>query len=119
MTSVTFKQGTVVKAPAYLKVKELSSPSGFVRVAHTLFALKSLMLCCCPQSKNTRADIYGEKSKSSTFSKLFHLQMDFLLNLLVTSHQKMRVSDEIFKTFVSFEIVFLSAKTIMSSSHCF
>lgn len=34
MTSVTFKQDTVVKAPAYLKVKEVSSPPGFVRVAH-------------------------------------------------------------------------------------
>lgn len=59
----------------------------------------------------------GKKSKSGTFSKLFQLQMDFSLNLLVTSHQKMRVCDEIFK--ISFEIVFLSVKTIMSSSHRF
>lgn len=35
MTSVTFKQDTVVKAPAYLEVKELLSLSGFVSV--TLF----------------------------------------------------------------------------------
>lgn len=30
MTSVTFKQDTVVKAPAYLEVKERLSLSGFV-----------------------------------------------------------------------------------------
>lgn len=85
MTSVTFKQDTAVKAPAYLEVKDLSSLSGFVSVTH----FYPDVLDAVALQKNTQADIYITsvltKSDSSTFSQLLLLQIYYLFNLLFIS----------------------------------